>query len=273
MMAFFIIAFSFSMLRVTEVTSPDHPCRTVEPISGFCLRGQSYKTYDTVTLERCILLCEQETGCFSINYFKRTRECQLNNSSNNDFIENFVQDDACLYIDNVLRPYSLPLEPVLHCKSRNDSKALGMRSGEIKDSQITGNKSHPNNEPYKGRLGSSTGWMTLVSSPNMFIQVSFEDARRVLTDVASQGSSVYQCWVTEYTIEYKVDRNSLDWGTYVDKSTNRPQIYQGNTDMNTVVKNAISQPFLATAVRLMPQAWNACIAMRIELYGCKEGSL
>lgn len=113
-----VIVFGFAMLRITEVSSCRQPCGTVEPIRGFRLKEQSYRTYNSVTLERCIILCEQDTGCFSINYFKRTRVCQLNNSTKDDAIEDFVQDNTCLYIDNVLRQHHLAEEQGPHCKCK-----------------------------------------------------------------------------------------------------------------------------------------------------------
>lgn len=49
------------------------------------------------------------------------------------------------------------------------------------------------------------------------------------------------------------------------------QILLGNVDRHTVIGHTLDPPVIARFVRLHPKAWNILIAMRLELYGCKEG--
>lgn len=118
-----LVVFGLTILCKNEAFSCRQPCRTVEPVRGFRLDEQSYRTYKSVTLERCILLCEENTGCISINYFKSTRKCQLNKSSKDDAIDDFVQDSNCLYIDNVLHQ-DVKQGPLCKCKLGLDLTTL-----------------------------------------------------------------------------------------------------------------------------------------------------
>ena len=46
------------------------------------------------------------------------------------------------------------------------------------------------------------------------------------------------------------------------------QLFDGNKDRNTIVYQTLSQPIGARYVRILPEAWNNHISMRMELYGC-----
>ena len=46
------------------------------------------------------------------------------------------------------------------------------------------------------------------------------------------------------------------------------QVYQANSDQNTVVVNTLESPIEARFIRLHPQQWYGHISTRIELYGC-----
>ena len=46
------------------------------------------------------------------------------------------------------------------------------------------------------------------------------------------------------------------------------QLFDGNNDRNTIVYKTLSQPIRARYIRILPEAWHAAIAMRMELYGC-----
>ena len=48
------------------------------------------------------------------------------------------------------------------------------------------------------------------------------------------------------------------------------QVFGGNRDGDTVVKNHMIKPVIARLVRIRPLEWNTggSICMRVELYGC-----
>lgn len=51
------------------------------------------------------------------------------------------------------------------------------------------------------------------------------------------------------------------------------QDFTGNTDWGTVVYHELQPPIRARYIRFRPVTWNGHIAMRVELYGCIEGTI
>ena len=47
------------------------------------------------------------------------------------------------------------------------------------------------------------------------------------------------------------------------------QVFDGNTDPDTIVSHKLSPPIRARYIRFLPTAWHKHISMRVELYGCK----
>nr|XP_054755877.1 uncharacterized protein LOC129261872 [Lytechinus pictus] len=45
------------------------------------------------------------------------------------------------------------------------------------------------------------------------------------------------------------------------------RVFQGNSDCNTVLKNAFPEATVCRFIRLLPISWNGRIALRMELYG------
>lgn len=50
------------------------------------------------------------------------------------------------------------------------------------------------------------------------------------------------------------------------------QVFDGNTDADTVVSHDLVPPIRARYVRFLPGGWHIHISMRVDLYGC-EGIL
>ena len=46
------------------------------------------------------------------------------------------------------------------------------------------------------------------------------------------------------------------------------QVFQGNTDKDTVVSHVFPQHIRARYIRIWPKTWTNHVAMRVELYGC-----
>lgn len=49
------------------------------------------------------------------------------------------------------------------------------------------------------------------------------------------------------------------------------QVFPGNRDRNTPVGNVLNPPVVARYIKVHPKTWYGYIAMRVELYGCREG--
>lgn len=50
------------------------------------------------------------------------------------------------------------------------------------------------------------------------------------------------------------------------------QEFDGNTDKDTVVYHALNPPITARFIRFKPVADHSHVSMRVELYGCLQGT-
>ena len=46
------------------------------------------------------------------------------------------------------------------------------------------------------------------------------------------------------------------------------QIFDGNSDSNTVVRHNLTKVITARYIRFQPTVWHVLASMRVELYGC-----
>ncbi|XP_028517886.1 neuropilin-2-like, partial [Exaiptasia diaphana] len=150
------------------------------------------------------------------------------------------------------------------------NESLGMEDGRIKDGDITASSywymcGPVPCRPYKGRLNSDAAWLTATPSPNEYLQVDLLKITK-LTSIATQGFPLGH-YGARYTREYKLKYSNNVASSFQDHGTT----FTGNTDANSVVKNAISPPIVARYVRVHSLSWQTTIALRIELYGCKKG--
>lgn len=51
------------------------------------------------------------------------------------------------------------------------------------------------------------------------------------------------------------------------------QEFKGNTDWGTVVFHELQPPIRTRYIRFQPLTWHGHISMRVELYGCIEGTV
>ena len=51
------------------------------------------------------------------------------------------------------------------------------------------------------------------------------------------------------------------------------QIFNGNTDQDTVVYHELNPPITARFIRFQPVDNHSHVSMRVELYGCLQGTL
>ena len=50
------------------------------------------------------------------------------------------------------------------------------------------------------------------------------------------------------------------------------QVFEGNSDQETVVSHELTQPVITQFIRVNPKTWNEQIALRAELYGFDAGN-
>lgn len=51
------------------------------------------------------------------------------------------------------------------------------------------------------------------------------------------------------------------------------QVFKGNDDSDTIVRNNLASAVRSRIIRFLPQAWNDRIYMRVEVYGCLPDDL
>ncbi|KAL9955598.1 hypothetical protein ACROYT_G036941 [Oculina patagonica] len=154
--------------------------------------------------------------------------------------------------------------------------ALGMQSGKIPDSSITASSSANavSYAPSIGRLhflsagsGKYGSWAAGANNENQWFQVDFGTWTQILA-VATQGRQDSDQWVESYWLSFSYD--GVFWET-VNNEHGSKQIFTGNSDRYTVVRNQLDRPVITRYIRIHPKTWKGHISMRTEFYGCKEG--
>ncbi|KAL9955603.1 hypothetical protein ACROYT_G036947 [Oculina patagonica] len=153
--------------------------------------------------------------------------------------------------------------------------ALGMQSGKIPDSSITASSSYNavSFAPSIGRLFLSAGsgnygsWAAEANNENQWFQVDFGSWTKI-SAVATQGRQDWDQWVESYWLSFSYDGV---FSETVNDDGGSKQIFTGNSDRNTVVRNQLDNPVITQYIRIHPKTWKNHISMRTEFYGCKEG--
>jgi len=114
--------------------------------------------------------------------------------------------------------------------------------------------------PEKARLDATeTPWVAGEQHPGQWLEVSLPEEMTV-TAVATQGRYNANQWVSYYKLMHKT--KNWDWyggGRWL----------RGNWDRSSVKKHEV-KPFKAKYIRFYPKKWNEKIAMRVEVFACKE---
>lgn len=114
--------------------------------------------------------------------------------------------------------------------------------------------------PDKARLDAqSSPWVPAKQQAGQWLEIALPEEMTV-TGVATQGRYNDNEWVSYYKLMYKTKH--WDWyggGKWL----------RGNWDRQTVKKHDLN-PFKAQFIRFYPKKWNSKIAMRVEVYACKE---
>ncbi|EDO33458.1 predicted protein, partial [Nematostella vectensis] len=152
---------------------------------------------------------------------------------------------------------------------------LGMQDGRILDSQLSASSKYDNahganfgrlHNPFVPSLGNYGCWAAKNKQARAgeFLHINLL-VPTYITKVATQGKNdpYSQQWVKRYRLDYSPDGTT--WAAY---KVRLLTIFTGNSDVNSVMANAIDDPFKAKAVRFVVQEWNGHISLRVELYGC-----
>ncbi|KAL9955705.1 hypothetical protein ACROYT_G037065 [Oculina patagonica] len=154
---------------------------------------------------------------------------------------------------------------------------LGMENKDIPDSAIKATTVIFNSATgasnarlhYVPKSSERGAWSPSSLELGQWIQVDLGNITMV-TKIATQGRKSALEWVTEYEVSY-----SFDGGYYkfYRQALNNSfdQVFQGNTDDNSVVINTFNPPIVARFLRLHPVKFFRLTSLRMELYGCHSG--
>ncbi|XP_078374694.1 uncharacterized protein LOC144658198 [Oculina patagonica] len=272
-----------------------------EPISNKALKGHVIRSKIVPDDGSCRLKCFLEPNCVSVNLGpqdKGNRLCELNSATEESAsmeeiqgytyygVENPCHSNPCCgifrhtvcqvgFTNKGFRCVNREGWKEKQCDSQQ-TKDLGMESGEISDAQIdASSKWDANHTAERGRLNfQETGvkagaWSALINDVNQWLQIDMIGPYVTVMRVATQGRNAHLPgqWVTKYRLRYSDDGVNF---RYYKQSHTIDKIFDGNTDQDTVVYHELNPPITARFIRFRPVAWHNHISMRVELYGCRE---
>ncbi|XP_072171547.1 EGF-like repeat and discoidin I-like domain-containing protein 3 [Diadema setosum] len=143
---------------------------------------------------------------------------------------------------------------------------LGLESGAIPDSRITGSTSSYNYiPPYYGRLnGLSSFRFPVAVGGSRYITINL-GKKHLVTGVITQGRAGTNEFVTSY---YVVSYNDGVWTKYVDIDTGSYKIFSANYDDSSAVTHHFQSPVIAITVKIeIIKYVSSYISLRMEILG------
>ncbi|KAL9956984.1 hypothetical protein ACROYT_G038556 [Oculina patagonica] len=154
------------------------------------------------------------------------------------------------------------------------NRPLGLQDGRISNSQLLspthfehfyiGHGKTVNLKPEFARLNNTLAWCSPVSkkySNSTYIEIDLKQ-RAEVSGIATQGfRGINAYYVKQYKVSYSNDQ--VTWKPF-------KELWTGNSDAQTVVKNTFNPAISARFVRIYPITYNFRVCMRIELYGCRN---
>ncbi|XP_071754864.1 EGF-like repeat and discoidin I-like domain-containing protein 3 [Centroberyx gerrardi] len=168
---------------------------------------------------------------------------------------------------------------LLGCELTGCSEPLGLKSGQVLDSQLSASSVYRTLGmgllswgPEQARLdrkGKVNAWTAAWNDQKQWIQVDLLDPTKI-TGVITQGARDFGLvqFVGSYKLAYSDD--GISWTVYQDESQHTDKVFQGNSDRDTHRKNYIEPPIHGRFLRLLPWSWYGRITLRMELLGCSE---
>jgi len=79
-------------------------CRSVTSIQNYILYNHNYQIISNIDLLKCIITCDTNTNCYSINYLFPMRLCELSNATRAIEPIMFQYRQDAIYIEHLYRP-------------------------------------------------------------------------------------------------------------------------------------------------------------------------
>ncbi|KAK5582389.1 hypothetical protein RB653_003972 [Dictyostelium firmibasis] len=120
------------------------------------------------------------------------------------------------------------------------------------------------NSKETGRFDGSESWSSSILDKNQFI-VAGSDSIKTFIAISTQGRGDHDQWVTSYKLRYSLD--NVNWVEY-----NNGQVYNANTDRNSIVTLNLNPPIKARSIAIHPQSYHNHISLRWELHALPYSS-
>lgn len=130
------LVFQLVLASITTVTTGLDKCITVSSINDYSLIGHTYKTSSGKSLLTCIISCDQDVHCYSINYKIPIKTCELSDATRYSHPEELAFSPDAVHFDHPSRPsgscvgdwpcknagkcVNLPRDPGFKCHCQND---------------------------------------------------------------------------------------------------------------------------------------------------------
>jgi hypothetical protein len=76
-------------------------CRNVSALANYVLTGHVFDTKYGKSFERCVISCEDDNRCLSINYMRFTKTCELNTRGKATNPCDLIPRDGNVYMDSL----------------------------------------------------------------------------------------------------------------------------------------------------------------------------
>ncbi|XP_067027504.1 receptor-type tyrosine-protein phosphatase S-like isoform X3 [Acropora muricata] len=142
-------------------------------------------------------------------------------------------------------------------------------SSLIYDQRFSASSSLSSSRASNGRLNGDSAWIPSSNNNNNdYLQIDLGSVY-VVCAVATQGNPSANDWTETYKIETSLD--NVNWQWYQENNTVKS--FTGNSQKNEIVKNDLYNPPAVKFIRFYPVTNHNSKALRVEVYGSKQGCL
>ena len=78
-------------------------CRTTRSAPDHALTGHVITSLEGKRLDSCVMSCELTHNCFSINYYKALKKCELNRKTAEWYPSDLLRISGAVYLNMVVR--------------------------------------------------------------------------------------------------------------------------------------------------------------------------
>ena len=101
----------FAFLAMLGLTA-GHDCQATAAIANYILVGHVHKLLSLKKMLTCIIACQEEPKCYSVNYHLGRMTCELSLQTRGNYPQDFVHRSEWLYMEMLRQPPKVP-----HCCS------------------------------------------------------------------------------------------------------------------------------------------------------------